>query len=75
MLTYIITSETTSNVPITIQQQIKDTTHHLDGATGSLYMYMCIFINPIYHNDILTSIHACVHMYFVCVSPAQRNMS
>ena len=60
---YYLISETTSNEPITIQQQIKDTTHHLDGATGSLYMHMCIFINPIYHNDLVTSIHAYMHTY------------
>ena len=67
---YYLLSETTSNEPITMQQQIKDTTHHLDGATfntGILYMYMHIFINPIYHNDLVTSIHAYVHMYVFCM--------
>ena len=55
---YYLISETRINEPITIQQQIKDTTCQLDSATinkGSLYMYMCIFINSLYHNDLVTS--------------------
>ena len=73
---YYLISETRSNEPITIQQQIKDTTRHLGGATfntGSLYMYMCIFINS------FSNIHTCIRtydvcMYFVCISPGQRNL-